>query len=135
MNTKNFNDRLGSLETRVSEMAILQKEIVEMNKLHVETTKKITNALGQNFGLWEKFIGVFENFIASFKKIIKAVVFLVIVLVYNAEISNIFAKLIKYLISFWRNLSENWQTALFQAIFGILVFIIGIFIDRKFIKK
>lgn len=113
----------------------VQEEMIKATQSHVAVTQKITGLLEKVFDVLEQNANVWKSFLVSFKKIVKGIIFFVIVVSYREEIVIILVKLAKYFIYLWDALSENWQTALFQSIFGILAVIMGIILDRKLIRK
>lgn len=87
----------------------------------LESLKEFADSINKGFKLNAE---IWRRFLRSFQWIL----FFLIILILRKEVVNFLAWI-------WNSLSESWQIALFMAIWTLIVAIVVLFIDRKYIHK
>jgi len=107
-----------------------QNEIKKLKKYQQDTDKRVRKIVGileeniklwkNNIELWQENVGIWNRFL----KIFQLSFFLLLILI-------VWKDIVALIIWIWNSLSENWQTAVFGALWSLFLVFLTVFIDRK----
>ncbi len=113
---------MNSKKVAIKDITGLLGKIVEAQERFTNVTHKIVNnqeSLANSTNEIVKTLDTLNQAIYSLHQVVTVLVFLVLYLFWRVVLSDLVVNFLNTTLKWWQNLSENWQIAIVEYIFGI----------------